>query len=375
MSSLTKKPFLILGLFILGLIVLPVTIFLFQQQQVTRSQADKTVILSYEPTSTSTAPLQIPAGSTFTLDVYVDPGPSAVSYIKAEMLYDATRFELAGGFIPNQAVFSQVVEGPAPTAGKVIVTLSIGSDPTKAITSKTKVGTLTLRTLNSVPANGTSLVSFGSSSQVLAVSSNTSFNENVIASTIPATVKFNQPALTCETSPADVMLVIDKSGSMNDPAGSSGSKISNAKTAANSFIDILAKEPRNTTGLTTFASTGTLNSPLTNAFAIVKDQVTAITTASGTCIECGILKANADLSTKKRPGIKNVVVLLTDGLATHVEGNSQTVSEAIAVEKALAAATNGHNTNGTIYFTIGLGNDVNSAFLTQLAEDTGGQYY
>jgi Mg-chelatase subunit ChlD len=375
MHFLTKKPFIILGLFVLGLIVLPVTVFFIQQRQQTQSQADKTVILSFEPSSTQAAPLQIPAGSTFTLDVFVEPGASSVSYIKAEMLYDAARFELAGGFIPNREVFSQVVESPTPTAGKVVTTLSIGSDLSKAVTSKTKVGTLALRALSNVPANGTSSVSFGPGSQALAVSSNSSFNENVIASTVPATVRFNTPALTCGTSPTDVMLVIDKSGSMEDPAGTSGSKLANAKIAANNFVDILAKEPRNTTGLSTFASTGTLNSPLTNNFASVKSQITAITSTGGTCIECGIIKANQDIATKKRQGIKNVVVLLTDGRANYIEGNGQTVSEATAEQRALAAAANGHTANSTIYFTIGLGADVDSAFLTNLAESTGGQYY
>lgn len=375
MSFVTKKPFLILGLFLLGLVVLPVTIFLFQQRQETRSKAEKTVVLSYEPTSSSATPLQIPAGTTFTLDVYVDPGTSSVSYIKAEMIYDPTKFELAGGFIPNQEVFSQIVESPTPTPGKLITTLSIGSDLSKAVATKTKIGTIALRALSNVPANGTSTVSFGSETQALAVSNNSSFDENVIANTVPATITFNKPTLVCGTSPTDAMLVIDKSGSMNDKAGSSGTKISNAKTAANNFIDILAQQPQNTVGLSTFASTGTLNSSLTSNFSSVKSQVNAISANGGTCIECGILKANADIASKKRAGIKNVVILLTDGKANFVEGNSREVSVSTAESRALTAAANGHNANGTIYFTIGLGNDVNSAFLTKLAENSGGQYY
>lgn len=375
MSYINKKPFIILGLFILGLVVLPVTVFLFQQRQNSQSQADKTVVLSFEPTSSTATPLQIPAGTTFTLDVYVEPGTSSVSYIKAEMLYDATKFESAGGFIPNQEVFSQVVESPMPTPGKIITTLSIGSDLSKAVTSKTKIGTIALRALSNVPANGTSVVSFGPETQALAVSTNSSFDENVIANTVPATITFNKPALVCGTSPTDVMLVIDKSGSMNDRAGSSGTKISNAKTAANNFIDILAQQTQNTVGLSTFANTGTLNSSLSSNFSSVKNQVTAISANGGTCIECGILKANADISIKKRQNIKNVVILLTDGKANFVEGNSREVSVSTAESRALTAAANGHTANSTIYFTIGLGNDVNSAFLTKLAENSGGQYY
>ena len=375
MSSVSKKPFIILGLFILGLIVLPVTVFLFQTHQTNQTHADKTVVLSFEPESSSATQLQIPAGSTFSLDVYADPGPSSVSFIKAELVYDATKFAPAGGFIPNQEVFSQVVEGPTNTPGKITATLSIGSDTSKAVKTKTRVGTLVLKTLSSVPANGTSTISFGSGSQALAISSNSSFNENVIANTIPATVKFNTPTLTCGTSPSDAMLVIDRSGSMNDQAGTTGTKISNAKIAASNFVDILAQNVKNTVGLATFETAGALNSALTANYSSVKTQINAINTGSGTCVECGINKANQEISLHKRAGFKNVVVLLTDGLANHVDGNTNEVPVATAEQKALTAAANGHSTNGTIYYTIGLGSDVNSTFLTKLAENSGGQYY
>lgn len=375
MSFVSKKPFVILGLFILGLVVLPATIFFFQQRQITETQAEKTVIMSFEPSSNQTAPLQIPAGTTFTLDVFVDPGTSAVSFIKAEMLFDPTKFELAGGFIPNQDVFSQIVEAPDPTPGKLVTTLSIGSDLSRALKAKTRIGTLTLRALNTVPANSTSDVKFGPESQALAVSDNASFDENVIASTVPATVKFNQANLTCGTSQADVMLVIDRSGSMNDKVGRHASKITGAKEAANNFIDIMAKEPRNMLGLSTFQSSGQLNSSLTGTFSTVKNQINAIRADGGTCIECGINKANADITAKKRSGIKNAVILLTDGRANFVEGNSREVAEATAEQRAMDAALRGYNQNDTVFYTIGLGKDVNSDFLTELAESTGGQYY
>lgn len=359
----------------MSLLALPITLYFFQNRQETRSHADKTVVLSFSPESSSSAQLQIPAGSTFSLDLYVDPGPSSVSFIKAEMVYDATKFEPAGGFIPNQDVFSQVVEGPTNTPGKIVTTLSIGSDTSKAIKTKTKAGTLVLKALNTVTANDVSTISFGTGSQALAISSNSSFNENVIANTIPASVKFNAPTLTCGTSPSDAMLVIDKSGSMADQAGTSGTKLSNAKIAANNFIDILSKETRNTVGLTTFDNSPYLNSALTSNYSSVKTQVNAINTGSGTCVQCGILTANTEIAAHKRVGIKNVVVLLTDGRANHVQGNSNEVAQATAEQAALTAATNGHNANGTIFYTIGLGNDVNSTFLSKLAESTGGQYY
>lgn len=349
-----------------------------QQRQSTESRAEKTVILSYEPSFTQASPMQIPVGTTFSLDVYVDPGTNSVSYIKTEILYDATKFEIAGGFIPNQEVFSQIVESPLNTPGKIVTTLSIGTDLTRALRAKTKVGTLTLKALTNAPVNSQTDITFGPGSQILSVNSNDSFDENVLARTIPVTIAINQPpsGQVCSGyAPSDAMLVIDKSGSMNDRNGTSGTKISNARNAAADFVDILAQDARSTAGLTTFANTAALDSQLTNNFDAVKNQITSISANGHTCVECGILKANQEIAAKKRSNIKNAVILLTDGIANFVEGNRREVSKETAEIRALEAAKAGFAANDTIFFTIGLGKDVNSDFLAEIAESTGGQYF
>src|SRR5882672_2980181 len=171
LQFLRKKPVLLGGFVLLALIILPVTLFFFQQQQVTQGHAEKTVDISYEPGfSQTTTPLYIPTGSTFTLDVYLDPGTNSVSFVKLEMAYDPTKFEPAGGFIPDQTVFSQIVEGTVTQPGKVTTTLSVGSDLSKAVKTRTKIGTLALRALNNAPANTTTTVSFGSGTEALSVS-------------------------------------------------------------------------------------------------------------------------------------------------------------------------------------------------------------
>jgi Mg-chelatase subunit ChlD len=375
MNFSKKKLFLYVGLIILGAVVLPVTIYYFQQQQATRSRAEKTVNITYAPSSSQTSSsLQIPAGSTFTLDVYLDPGSNSVSYVKLEMDYDASKFAPAGGFIPNQDVFSQVVEGPVDTAGKTTVTLSIGSDTSKAIKTKTKIGTLALKALDNV-ANTTSSVSFGTSTQALSVSNNSSYNENVIASTTPVIIQINKPQTSCGTSPSDAILAIDTSGSMNDAAGSSGTKISNAKTAAGNFIDLTSAQTTNRIGLVSFNTAATLKSALTNSFSTVKTQVNALTADGNTCIQCAILQSNQEITAHKRTNVKNAIILLTDGLANYTQGSITQVSQATAEQAALTAANDAHNQNGTIIYTIGLGKDVNSTFLQKIADNTGGQYY
>jgi Mg-chelatase subunit ChlD len=376
LTVLRKKKILFGGLLLLALIILPVTLYFFQQQQTTSSHAEKTVDLTFEPGFSQTDnSLHIPAGSTFTLDVYLDPGANAVSFVKLEMDYDPTKFEPAGGFIPDQNIFSQIVEGPVDQPGKITATLSVGSDLSKAIKTRTKIGTLALKALDNAPANATSMISFGSSTQALSVSSNSSYNENVVANSTPVTVQINKAQTSCGTSPGDTMLVMDTSESMNDKNGSSGTKLSNAITAANNYVDIVAGETDNRVGLVHFATTATLDSALTTSFNSVKSSISSLTANGDTCIQCGIDQANQEISAQKRTNIKNAVILLTDGIANRIEGNNRQVSAATAEQAALTAAENGHSANGTVYYTIGLGQDVDSDFLNKLATATGGQYY
>ena len=179
---------------------------------------------------------------------------------------------------------------------------------------------------------------------------------------------------TCQGSaPSDVMLLIDKSTSMNSADGTS-TKIANAKTAAKSFVDILSQNPQNTAGLASFSSTGTLDSPLTTNYSSVKTAVDAIVASGSTCINCGINKANQVFAAGQN-GQKNVAILLSDGNGNRIEGSSSNVSATVANQAALDAARSGHTASGTIFYTIGLGSDVSATFLQQIASETGGKYY
>jgi Mg-chelatase subunit ChlD len=377
-TPIRKKTFVLGGFILLALIILPITLFFFQQQQVTRSNAEKTVDITFEPSVSQTSPeLQIPAGSTFSLDVYVDPGANSVSYVKLEMLYDQTKFKPAGGFIPDQNIFSQVVEGPIDQPGKLTATLSIGTDLTKALKTKTKIGTLSLKALESASTDGTSVISFGDGSQALSVSGNSSYGENVIASTQPVSIQLNKPNLTCGSSPSDVMLVMDTSDSMKEPAGSTGSKLSQAESSAKSFVDLVSNTSSIRVGLTTFDIGAKLRMGLTSDFTDLKSMIDEITTGNQTCMQCGIDIANQEISAHKRPNVKNVVILLSDGEAINIENHKGYVSKDVAEKAAMDAAVYGHKTNGTIFYTIGLGSgkEVDQTFLQNLAKNTGGDYY
>jgi Mg-chelatase subunit ChlD len=401
MSFFVRKPLFTIGLLVILLIGLPATVFLFQMQQELRSKAEQTVSLFFSPPTSDINPLVVPAGTNFSLDVLVNPGANSVSLVKGEILYDPTKFEIAPGlpFQQNQSAFPQLVEGPTYSSGKVSFTLSVGTDMSRAIKQQTRIGTITFRALDSAGGSETTtLINFGQNSQALSVSDNSSPTENVIANTSPATIYIGSlpvtaaPTMTpsptpeietgptpnfsaCADQPSDAVLVMDKSGSMNDKIGSSGTKIQNAKKAAKTFVDNLAKNSDNKVGLASFATTGTQDLSLTNNFSSVKTKVDSLAASGWTCIECGIKKANQEIAAHQREGIKSVVVLLTDGRANVVEGSSKTVSNSVAEQKAIDAAKAGNAANDTIFYTIGLGNDVNGAFLEKIADLTGGKYY
>lgn len=182
-------------------------------------------------------------------------------------------------------------------------------------------------------------------------------------------------AQVCGIANSNTMMIIDRSGSMSEIDASGATKISNAIIAANNFVDLTAKNIQNELGLVSFSTTATTDSTLTGNFASVKTKISALRASGSTCIQCAIDAANTAITAGKRTNVKNVIVLLTDGIANEVEGNSQQVAQATAEQAALTAATNSHKTNGTIIFAIGLGKDVNAPFLQQLATSTGGQYY
>ncbi len=379
MSLFKKNPILKLGLLALVLVGLPAAIFLTQRQADNRSRASRTVLLSFAPSSTQSTPVNVAPGGTVALDVMLDPGTSMVSFLKSEFSYDATKFQVDnGGFVVNQLAFPTSVEGPTYTNGKVSFSISVGADGTKAIQSPVKVGTLTLKAL---PTSGVSQVGFAADSLALSIDPDSAYNDNVISSTTPAylTVSGNTNATPTPSNNActvnnasDTMLVIDKSGSMSVAADVN--KITQAKTAAKSYVDILSQDTRNTVGLVSYENTATVNSPLTTNYSSVKSQIDTLTAIGSTCTECAILKANQEVA-KSTNEFKKVVVLLTDGKANFVEGGANQVDVALAEQRALAAAVAGHSAEGTVFYTIGLGQEINSTFLQQIATATGGKYF
>ena len=117
--------------------------------------------------------------------------------------------------------------------------------------------------------------------------------------------------VTVPGSSANVVLVIDRSGSMGD-----GGKMSAAKEAAKAFADALLKDGNDVKmAVVSYADNVSTNQALTNSAEDVKDAVDGIRANGGTHIQAGIHRAREILEDSSAD--KQVIVVLSDGEPTY----------------------------------------------------------
>lgn len=177
---------------------------------------------------------------------------------------------------------------------------------------------------------------------------------------------------TTSTAPVDIVLVLDVSGSMDDPINGYGSqdKIDALKTAVNGFIDKVAeKSPNSSIAVVKFAgkeNTETGNDKywseghrynysqtvigLTAAgtgAAALKDAVNALDPDGATAADNGMKRAKSIIDSVKGNGRQKVVIMFTDGQPSTWQDFSTTVANnAIKASKSIKDA-------GATVYTIG----------------------
>ncbi len=163
--------------------------------------------------------------------------------------------------------------------------------------------------------------------------------------------------------PLDVVIAIDRSGSMLD-----NQKLIKAKQAANSFIDnLLPGSDR--VSYVTFSDSGVLSTGFSSSFANTKNKINA-TTANGYTNAGGAIKASyKEISNNGRSNVKKVIIVLTDG-----QTNISDVKNVSPVNYAFDEATKA-KTDGVVIYTIGLGSDVDANFLKKVASSTKHYFY
>ncbi|MDP3988207.1 MAG: PKD domain-containing protein [Candidatus Levybacteria bacterium] len=191
MPSLSGKKLFLFGVFIILLIAIPLTAYLVQKQQETRSRATKSTTLSFVPTSSESSPIAKSVGDTFSLDVMIDPGTNEVIHTTLSINYDATKISTSDAGLSPTSALPSVLEGPIYTSGNATVVVSTGTDITKSIKTPTKIATLTFKALT--PTSGTpTQITFGNQTTVTATIADP--ETNVLSNIIPAFISIGGAA-------------------------------------------------------------------------------------------------------------------------------------------------------------------------------------
>ena len=176
------------------------------------------------------------------------------------------------------------------------------------------------------------------------------------------------PGLGC-LEQADVMLVLDRSGSIDS------TELATLKTAAKAFVDALGLSPSGAhAGELSFSSSATLDKHLTDIAQDVKDAIDALVTGGLTNLEDAILDATAELA---NPGdghdradgaSPDFTVIITDGAPT----TSNTGGDHAANAAAAAAAA---KLAGIEIYVVGVGTTSGTADYLKLYIATDAAHY
>lgn len=160
-------------------------------------------------------------------------------------------------------------------------------------------------------------------------------------------------------SNVDVVLVIDRSGSMADEG-----KIAAAKSSAKAFVELMGIGDM--IGVVSFDDIVEVSYQLTRISSgaekiAAENAIDKLYARDSTSIGAGLQRAGQQLSTSGRSGKPKAIVLLSDGM----ENTAPYVSSVLP----------GIKSQGTKAFTIGFGTDADQTLLSDIASQTGGDYY
>jgi Mg-chelatase subunit ChlD len=233
-------------------------------------------------------------------------------------------------------------------------------------------GTIKNESLNSV--NTVELVALVFDSRQNTVAVSRTFVDNLLKNTSQDFVftwpkPFDLGVREC-LSPLDLVVALDKSGSMRSESIDPPEPLNTVKSTAENFI--LNLNDSDSVSVVSFGTDafidGTLSSDKNNALISVRALSIGTTTASReTNIGQGLMNSFEELSSERaRSDSKKVVVLLTDGLPTEPRMQGQPDYPKIFSESVSSQMRSA----GIDIYAIGLGSEVSEGFLKNITGDS-----
>jgi DNA-binding XRE family transcriptional regulator len=176
---------------------------------------------------------------------------------------------------------------------------------------------------------------------------------------------FSYPLIKVEDVILDIILIVDRSGSMRDTIqGDENNKIYYAKLAASNFVDAL-NSTTDQVGLVSFSTFSELDSTFTNDFDFVKNKIDGLSANGWTDIGAGLNDANQEFEYVARYNSSWVIILLSDGKTNTYEGDPS--EPELSREYALNQSELAHDMGIKVY-TIGLGDkeDIDESLLQEI---------
>jgi len=195
--------------------------------------------------------------------------------------------------------------------------------------------------------------------------------------TLKQVVTISLPLEKVEYKELDIMLVIDRSGSMDQKeTGDMYNKIYYAKEAAKAFVDQL-NPSKHRVGLVSFSDEANLEIGLTNDFQEVKSKVDNLYPSGETNMGDAVKESNEEFFAHNRSSAASVMIFLTDGMANRPCHHSPQHNESCSYAQEYARnETEKAQDRGILIYTIGLGADTSRLDEGLLKEmQTNGYYY
>jgi Mg-chelatase subunit ChlD len=170
---------------------------------------------------------------------------------------------------------------------------------------------------------------------------------------------------TPNDKPLDIVLIIDASSSMEEPAFSGGgTKLDAARQAAGAFVANLVLNPsRDNASVVWFNSDAAIEVGLTADRGALEAALARVKAREGTHIDKGLSQAEASLAASARPDAKPVVILLTDGIHNGGASLDEVAARAAALKD-----------RGALIYAIGLGEAIQVELLEAIASSPAGFY-